>query len=253
MAILSGKAVLVTGGGSGIGRAAALLLAREGAQVIVTGTNPEAGCETVRLISEAGGQGDYVRADLSRDEDIDALFASIEHRYGRLDGAFNNAGTSGLPTPILEATVALYDQICAVNSRAVWLCMQRELRLMRALSRGSIVNTSSVHGTLGMAERSAYVASKHAVIGMTRAVALEMARSNIRVNCLCPGATKSRMFERWASEAGEEAVKSLNSILPIGRPADPEEMAAPVLWLLSDASSYMTGQTLIVDGGFSIA
>jgi NAD(P)-dependent dehydrogenase (short-subunit alcohol dehydrogenase family) len=218
----------------------------------VTGADSDAGTETVRRIAEDGGLGDYVRADLTRDDEIDALFASIERRHGKLDGAFNNAGAGGLPTPILDAPVQVFDQIFALNSRAVWLCMQRELQLMRGRPGSSIVNNSSVHGTLGMAGRSAYVASKHAVIGMTRSVALEMASVKTRVNCLCPGATKTATFERWANEAGE-AARGLNDIIPLGRPAEPEEMASTVLWLLSDASSYLTGQTIIVDGGFSIA
>jgi NAD(P)-dependent dehydrogenase (short-subunit alcohol dehydrogenase family) len=251
LANVAGKVVLVTGGGGGIGRAAAQLLAREGAEVIVTGLDAAAGADTVRRIGADGGRGSYVRADLSQDGEIDALFASIERQYGKLDCAFNNAGVGGLPTPILNASVDLFDEIFTINSRAVWLCMQRELRLMRDRRGGSIVNNSSVHGTLGMPERSAYVASKHAVIGMTKAVALEMARSGIRVNCLCPGATKTPMFNRWADEVGD-AAKGLNDLIPLGRPAEPEEMAAAVLWLLSDESSYLTGQTIIVDGGFSI-
>jgi len=247
-----GKIVLVTGGGGGIGRATALMLAREGAEVIVTGLDAAAGADTVCRIAADGGRGSYVRADLGHDEDIDALFTGIERQQGQLDCAFNNAGIGGLPTPILDASVDLFDNIFRINSRSVWLCMQRELRLMRGRRGSSIVNNSSVHGTLGMPERSAYVASKHAVVGMTKAVALEMAGAGIRVNCLCPGATETPMFKRWADEVGE-AAKSLNNLIPLGRPAQPEEMASAVLWLLSDASSYLTGQTIIVDGGFCIA
>lgn len=248
---LSGKTVLVTGGGSGIGRATALLLAKEDAEVVVTGVDPAAGAETVRRIEAEGGIGHYVRADLTRDDEISALFDSIAEHHGKLDYAFNNAGVSGMPTPILDASIDLFDHILSINSRSVWLCMQRELRLMRGRHGSGVVNNSSVHGTLGMAERSAYVASKHAVIGMTKAVALEMASAGIRVNCLCPGATRTPMFNRWANEVGD-AAKGLNDIIPLGRPAEPEEMAAVVLWLFSDASSYLTGQTIIVDGGFSI-
>lgn len=251
MTNVAGKIVLVTGGGGGIGRAAAVLLAREGAEVIVTGLDASAGADTVSRIAADGGRGSYVRADLTQDDEIDALFGSIERKHGKLDCAFNNAGVGGLPTPIQDASVELFDEIFTINSRSVWLCMQRELRLMRGRRGCSIVNNSSVHGTLGMPERSAYVASKHAVIGMTKAVALEMAPAGIRVNCLCPGATRTPMFKRWADEVGD-AAKNLNDLIPLGRPAEPEEMAAAVLWLLSDSSSYVTGQTIIIDGAFSI-
>ena len=254
MSGFTGRIVLVTGGGSGIGRAAALALggAGAGAEVIVTGANAAAGTDTAERIEAAGGTAAYIRADLMLDQEIDALFAEIERRWGRLDGAFNNAGVGGMPTPILDAPVALFDEVLRINCRSVWLCIQRELRLMYGRRGGAIVNNSSVHGTLGMPGHSAYVASKHAVIGMTKAVALEMAPYSIRVNCLCPGATKTAMFKRWTDEVGQAAAR-INDIIPLGRPAEPDEAAAAALWLLSDASSYMTGQTVILDGGFSIA
>lgn len=249
---LSGKKILVTGGGSGIGRATALLLAQKGADVIVTGIDAQAGTETVRQIIAASGLASYIQADLSRVDEIERLFASIERQHGALDCAFNNAGIGGMPTPILDASVDLFDHIFAINTRSVWLCMQRELRLMQGRRGGSILNNSSVHGTLGMGGHSAYVASKHAVVGMTKAVALEMASVGIRVNCLCPGATKTAMFNRWASEVPNSS-QIINDVVPLGRPAEPQEVAAAALWLLSDASSYLTGQTIIVDGGFSVA
>jgi NAD(P)-dependent dehydrogenase (short-subunit alcohol dehydrogenase family) len=248
----SGKTILVTGGGSGIGRATALLLARQRAHVIVTGTNPVSGADTARQIIADGGRGDYVQADLTRDKDIDALFAAVERTHGVLDHAFNNAGVGGIPTPIVDTAVGIFDQIFAINTRAVWMCMQRELRLMQGRRGSSIVNNSSVHGTLGMAGQSAYVASKHAVIGMTKAVALEMASLGIRVNCLCPGATVTPMLHRW-SDFVPEAQQILAGIIPLGRPASAEEAAAVALWLMSDASSYVTGQAIIADGGFSVA
>ncbi len=252
MVSFSGKTILVTGGGSGIGRATALLLARQGAHVIVTGSNPVSGADTARQISADGGRGAYVQADLTRDAEIDALFAAVERDYGVLDHAFNNAGVGGTPTPILDTAVGMFDEIFAINSRAVWMCMQRELRLMQERRGSSIVNNSSVHGTLGMAGQSVYVASKHAVIGMTKAVALEMASLGIRVNCLCPGATATPMLHRW-SDSVPDAQKILAGIIPLGRPASAEEAAAVALWLMSDAASYVTGQAIIVDGGFSIA
>lgn len=249
---LSGKKTLVTGGGSGIGRATALLLAREGADVIVTGLDAQAGSETIRQIVAAGGLGSYFQADLARVDDIERLFADIKRQHGRLDCAFNNAGIGGMPTPILDASIELFEHIFAINTRSVWLCMQHELRLMQGQRGRSIVNNSSVHGTLGMSGHSAYVASKHAVIGMTKAVALEMASAGFRVNCLCPGATRTSMFDRWASEVANSS-EIIKSAVPLGRPADAQEIAAAALWLLSDASSYLTGQTIIVDGGFSVA
>jgi NAD(P)-dependent dehydrogenase (short-subunit alcohol dehydrogenase family) len=248
----SGKTVLVSGGGSGIGRAAALLLARQDAHIIVTGANPESGAETARQITAAGGRCEYIQADLTRDVEIDALFAAVEREHGVLDHAFNNAGVGGAPTPILDTAVGIFDQIFAINSRAVWMCMQRELRLMQGRRGGSIVNNSSVHGTLGMAGQSAYVASKHAVIGMTRAVALEMAPLGIRVNCICPGATETPMLHRW-SDSVPDAHEVLAAIIPLGRPASAEEAAAVAHWLMSDAASYVTGQAIIIDGGFSVA
>ena len=247
----SGKTVLVTGGGSGIGRATALALARQGAQVIVTGVDEAAGTETAGRIAADGGIASYVRTDLTRDDEIDALFSRIDREHGKLDCAFNNAGVGGMPTAILDAPVALFDQVFAINSRSIWLCMQGELRLMSGRRGSTILNNSSVHGTLGMPGHSAYVASKHAVIGMTKAVALEMAPAGIRVNCLCPGATKTAMFSRWAQTV-PDVDRILKDMIPLGRAAEPGEAAAAALWLLSDSSSYVTGQTIIVDGGFSI-
>jgi NAD(P)-dependent dehydrogenase (short-subunit alcohol dehydrogenase family) len=245
------KTVLVTGGSSGIGRATAVALAREGARVIVTGTNSVTGAETVQLVAAVGGSASFLRADLTKDGEIDALFSTIGREFGSLHCAFNNAGIGGGPTPILDAPVAMFDNIFAINSRSVWLCMQGELRLMRSAGC-SIVNNSSVFGNLGMGGESAYVASKHAVIGMTRAVALEMASTGIRVNCICPGATKTPMLNRFTEsvEGGDEMVRAM---IPLRRPAQPEEIAAAALWLMSEASSYVTGQTITLDGGFSIA
>jgi NAD(P)-dependent dehydrogenase (short-subunit alcohol dehydrogenase family) len=248
----SGKTILVTGGGSGIGRATALLLAQQGAHIILTGANRGSGAETLRQITAGGGRGDYIQADLTRDAEIDVLFAAVAREHGVLDHAFNNAGVGGAPTPIVDTAVDVFDQIFAINSRAVWMCMQRELRLMRARPGGSIVNNSSVHGTLGMAGHSAYVASKHAVIGMTRAVALEMAPLGIRVNCICPGATATPMLHRW-SDSVPDAQKILAGMIPLGRPASAEEAAGVAHWLMSDAASYVTGQAIVVDGGFSVA
>jgi A-factor type gamma-butyrolactone 1'-reductase (1S-forming) len=175
----------------------------------------------------------------------------VESTFGRLDGAFNNAGIGGTEGPIEETSPDAFDSIMRVNARGVWMCMHHEIAIMRRQGSGAIVNTASVHGLLGLPGNAIYVGSKHAVVGMTRTVALELAPHGVRVNCLCPGATRTELFER-SSGGGVGSEEAVAAIVPMARIADAKELAAAALWLLSDEASYMTGHPLVVDGGFSV-
>ena len=243
----AGKTVLVTGASSGIGQASALMLARQGASVIVSARGEDRGRRTVDAIREAGGAAEFIAVDIASEAGIDALFAEIERR-GPLHGAINNAGTEGEHSPLPDMPIEEFDRVINTNVRGTWLCMRHETRLMRAQGHGSIVNVSSIAGVVGFAKSSAYTTSKHAVVGMTRSAALDFAASGIRVNCLCPGGTTTEMSERWVSSVpGGEAVVSQG--VPMKRFGRPDELAATAVFMLSDAAAYMTGSIITVDGG----
>jgi NAD(P)-dependent dehydrogenase (short-subunit alcohol dehydrogenase family) len=243
----AGKTVLVTGASSGIGRAAALLLGRQGASVIVSARREDRARQTVEAIGEAGGTAAFIGVDIANEASIEALFAAIEAR-GPLHGAINNAGTEGEHSPLPDMPIEEFDRVINTNVRGTWLCMRHETRIMRAQGHGSIVNVSSIAGVVGFAQSSAYTTSKHAVVGMTRSAALDFAASGIRVNCLCPGGTSTEMSERWVSSVpGGEAVVSQS--VPMKRFGKPDELAATAVFMLSDAAAYMTGSIITVDGG----
>jgi NAD(P)-dependent dehydrogenase (short-subunit alcohol dehydrogenase family) len=247
--LLQGKVVLVTGGGSGIGRATALTLAQEGAKVMIADYVQQGGERTLKMITDAGGIGSFVPADVSVAKQVEAMVAKTVETYGRIDGAYNNAGIEGRMATTTEATEENFDRVIAINLKGVWLCMQYEIPQMLKLGGGSIVNTASVAGLAAIERLSAYNASKHGVIGLTRTAALEYAAKNIRVNCVCPGAIRTPMTERVLDKEGISEQEWI-APEPIGRMGRPEEIAEAVVWLLSDAASFVTGHPMAIDGGW---
>lgn len=252
MANLVGKVALITGGSSGIGRATAVAFAREGAIVVVASRRNIEGEETVRLIKEAGGEGCFIRTDVSQEADVKAMVEQTIATYDRLDFAFNNAGVEQDATPLMEQSSDDYDRIMAINVKGVWLCMKYEIAPMLKQGSGAIVNMSSLAGVVGVPQVPIYTASKHAVLGLTKAVALEYAKSGIRVNAVCPGAIDTEMFERFAGDR-QDIREHIMAMHPMGRIAQPEEIARAVVWLCSDGASFITGHPLMLDGGFVAA
>jgi NAD(P)-dependent dehydrogenase (short-subunit alcohol dehydrogenase family) len=250
MTQLQNKVALITGGGSGIGRATAVHFANAGAQVAIADLNPTGGQETVDQITAAGGDAFFVQADVAQAADVQAMIHAVVAHYGRLDCAFNNAGIEGNPARTKDTTEADFDRIIAINLKGVWLCMKHELEQMLAQGHGVIVNTASVAGLVGAHSMPAYAASKHGVIGLTRTAAVEYARKNIRINAICPSFVQTPLVDRaFAALPGlEQGVINAN---PSRRLAEPHEIAQAVLWLCSDAASFVNGTALTVDGGFT--
>jgi NAD(P)-dependent dehydrogenase (short-subunit alcohol dehydrogenase family) len=249
--IVEGKIALVSGGGGGIGRAAALAFAREGARVAVADFAADTARDTVALINEAGGQAITLTGDVTRAKDARAMIEDTVAAYGRLDCAFNNAGiapyqvdASGKKTA--EWSEESFDRMIAVNLKGVWLCMREEIRRMLSQGGGAIVNTGSIAGLIGLVTSSAYVAAKHGVIGLTKTAALEYAEAKIRVNAVCPGFIQTRMTEDTMRRRGEQILAQI----PSHRMGKPEEIAEMVVWLCSERASYVTGAAYNVDGGW---
>jgi NAD(P)-dependent dehydrogenase (short-subunit alcohol dehydrogenase family) len=245
---MQGKVALVTGGGSGIGRAAALAFAREGARVAVADVVVDGGEETCRQITAAGGEAIFVPADVSEAAAVEAMVRSTVERYGRLDCALNNAGIGGGLASIIDCEEEAWDRVIAVNLKGVWLCMKYEIPQMLSQRRGAIVNTASVAGLIGSRGFGAYGASKHGVVGLTKIAALEFASAGIRVNAICPGWIRTPMVQPLLDrDPGFEG--QISTANPSGRIGRPEEIAETVLWLCSDAASYVTGHAMVADGG----
>jgi NAD(P)-dependent dehydrogenase (short-subunit alcohol dehydrogenase family) len=243
------KVAIITGGSSGIGRATAVALAKEGVNVAIAARRTKEGEETVQLVKEAGSDGVFVQTDVANEDDVKALVEKTVKKYDRLDYAFNNAGIGETMTPLVEQTSNAFDQIMNVNVKGVWLSMKYEIPQMIRTGGGAIVNMSSGAGVIGFPQMPIYIASKHAVLGLTKSAALEYAKSGIRINAVAPGGVETDMLKQ-AAEDNKQFVETLRSMHPIGRIADPEEIANAVVWLLSDKASFVLGHTLIVDGGF---
>ena len=246
---LEGKVGLVTGGTSGIGRDTAILFAKAGAQLVVAGRRELEGNETIKLVRAAGGDGLFVKADVSKASEVDALIQKVVEKFGRLDIAFNNAGIEGVWAPIVRQSEEDWDRTININLKGVWLCLKYEIRqMLKQGGGGAIVNMASINGLIGAAGAATYSASKHGVVGLTKSAALETAKSGIRINAVCPAVIETPMGERlFRSPAVHKYVLSCH---PIGRFGRPEEIAEAVLWMCSDRASFMTGQSLVLDGGF---
>jgi NAD(P)-dependent dehydrogenase (short-subunit alcohol dehydrogenase family) len=242
----SGKVVLVTGGTSGIGKTTAIEFARAGAKVVLTGRREKEGAQVVAEIKKLGGDAAFVRADVAKDADVKAMIDFTVGKYGRLDVAFNNAGVEW-KGPLDQAMETEYRRVFDTNVWGVLNSMRHEIPVMLKNGGGAIVNNSSVAGHVGLGEVSIYIASKHAVEGLTKSVALEVARQNIRVNAVAPGVIATDMFDRFA---GPELGDQIASMIPVGRKGVTAEIAAAVLYLCSDDAKFTTGTSLVVDGGW---
>ena len=242
------KAALVTGGGSGIGRKTAELLAEEGARVLVCDLDEEAGQETLHHIAEAGGDADFFCVDVSDETQTEAMVDRCLQRFGRLDCAVNNAGIAGPMGNLENIDLQDWNRVLAVNLTGIFLCMKHEIPRMRAQGGGSIVNMSSGAGLIATPGLSAYSASKHGILGITRSAAVENARLGIRINAVCPGSIDTPML-RASMEADPAVEKMIRASMPIGRLGEAEEIAEAAVWLCSDRASLVTGHSLGVDGG----
>jgi NAD(P)-dependent dehydrogenase (short-subunit alcohol dehydrogenase family) len=250
--LLEGKSALVTGGGNGIGRAAALAFAREGARVAVADLEAASAEETVALVNRQGGQAISCGGDLTDPAQVRAMIQAATAAYGGLDCAFNNAGiapyqVNSLGEQTHEWADEAFDRMIAVNLKSVWLCMKHEIPVMLAQGRGAIVNTASIAGLIGLKRATAYVAAKHGVVGLTKSAALEYAESGIRVNAVCPGFITTRMTAITREQRAEEVIGRT----PLGRFGEPAEIAEMVVWLCSDRAGYVTGAAYAVDGGWT--
>jgi NAD(P)-dependent dehydrogenase (short-subunit alcohol dehydrogenase family) len=246
---MKGQVVLVTGALAGIGRATALAFAREGAHVVVSGRRDEEGRKLEAELRALGVEAEYVRADVRHEQDVRNMIDRTIARFGRLDVAVNNAGTEGQSGPLTEQTAENYAATFDTNVLGVLLSLKHELRVMLAQRRGSIVNVSSVAGRVGFAGASVYVASKHAVEGLTKSAALEAAPAGVRVNIVAPGPIETGMLDRFTGTAENKA--GLVAEVPLGRVGSPEEVAQAIVFVASDKATFITGASLMVDGGIT--
>ena len=245
------KVAFVTGASSGIGRSTALAFARAGAAVTCVDIDEAGIAETVRLIAQAGGSAIAVTCDVTVESDVKAAVRATVKEFGRLDAAFNNAGVEQPVAPLAELSSADFDRLIAVNLKGVFLCMQNQIPELLASGGGSIVNTASGAGVVGIAGQAGYCATKFGVVGMTKAVALDYAPRGIRINVVCPGIIETPMMDRFTGGTDEGRARVIAQE-PIGRMGVPSEIADAVLWLSSEASSFVVGHALVVDGGQTV-
>ena len=243
-----GKTAFVTGAASGIGRATAVAFAAEGARVVVTDRVEAALQETAEYVKESGGEVLAIACDVSKPEEIEAAVAQAVNTFGRIDCAFNNAGVENKATPLHEIELEEWDRILSINLRGTFVCMKHEIAQMVRQGGGVVVNTSSGAGIRGVAGGASYAASKHAMIGMTKSAALDYAKRNIRVNCILPGNIATPMMDRFTDGDIQKAI----DLEPVGRLGKPEEIAEAVLWMCSDLGGFVTGASIVVDGGWSL-
>lgn len=248
--IFENRIVIVTGGSFGIGQATAIAFANRGAKVVIADWIENS--ETLNAIKASGGEGMFVKCDVSKSGDVESLIKQTINNYGRLDFAVNNAGIEGLTGTTHECTEDNFDKTLSVNLKGVWLCMKNEIPFILKQGKGAIVNIASIAGLVGFPGLPAYVASKHAVVGLTKTAALEYAKQGIRVNAVCPGVIRTPMIDRTTGK--DKAVeKKFEDMEPVGRMGNPEEVAEAIIWLCSDASSFVTGHAMAVDGGWIAA
>nr|AIH14817.1 short chain dehydrogenase [Westiella intricata UH HT-29-1] len=251
MTMFAKKVAIITGGSSGIGRATAIAFAKEGAKVVVASRRIQESQETVELIRNVGGEAFFVKTDVSQEADVKTMVEKTIETYGRLDYGFNNAGIDQIPTPLPEQTEETFDQLININLKGVWLAMRYEIPQMLKTGGGAIVNTASIGGLIGFPGIPIYIASKHAVLGLTKAAAIEYAKSGIRINAISPGTVITDLFERSLGK-DPQMKKQIMAMHPIGRAGTPEEIASAVLWLCSEGAGFTIGQSLTVDGGFTV-
>jgi NAD(P)-dependent dehydrogenase (short-subunit alcohol dehydrogenase family) len=245
-----GKVALVTGAASGLGLATAKAFAASGASVALADWNEEAVREAAEQLTAQGHNAIAIRCDVADDAQVEAIVTRTLAAFGRLDAAYNNAGVQNVLAETADTTREDYDRVMGINLRGVWRCMKSELQHMRAEGQGAIVNCSSLGGLVGGAERGIYHAAKHGVLGFTKSAALEYAPRGIRINAICPGLIWTPMADQMVAAGQGDALKAMEKSVPMGRVGRPEEIANAVLWLCSDAASYVTGQSISVDGGF---
>ena len=244
----AGKVAFVTGAGSGIGRATAIAFAAEGAEVVLADIDTVGNEETTRLVAEHGGRVLSVKCDVTSSSDIQAVIEQTVQEFGRLDVAFNNAGIEQPPAPLVDISEDQWSRLLDIDLRSAFLCMKYEIPAMLEHGGGSIVNTSSGAGVVGIRGQAAYVAAKHGLIGLTKSAALDYAAHGVRVNAICPGIIETPMMDRFSGGTSEGRARVIGQE-PVGRMGRPEEIASAVLWLSSDLGAFATGHAMVIDGG----